>query len=420
MRVLFLASYFPKPDNTVMGTWALSQAQALVRQGVDLLTLSFTSWVPPQIALNSGAKAYAHCPSEHHWPGDVVAQYPRWLYYPVPPVKQWAYTNPSPYLYLTWQSARNTLIRAIDQFRPDVIFCHHSLPNGWLVSQLPAPCQRPLFVLEHDYSEVADCALYPQRWAAMGRVAQGATLLMAVSNRMEQNMQALFPIAKTSTHHNGIDLPPAHLANTPRPPEIQQKQVILSCALWAERKGIPLLVRAFHRVAAKYPNAVLRIVGDGPEAERVNQTIAELGLRLQVQLLGKQPHERVLQEMAWADGFALIGWDEPFATVYLEAMAAGKPIICCNDGGICDVVDDGIHGYTVLPKQVESAAAAIDRLLGDPDQRQTMGHQARQLIETSLTWDAQAKALVQRFAQALEPKSQAALASQGGYCYGSL
>ena len=46
-RILFLASYFPKPGNPLMGTWALAQARALARRGdVELLTVSFTSWVP--------------------------------------------------------------------------------------------------------------------------------------------------------------------------------------------------------------------------------------------------------------------------------------------------------------------------------------------------------------------------------------
>jgi len=399
MKVLFLASYFPKPDNPVMGTWALSQAQALVRQGVDLLTLSFTSWVPSPLALTAGAQAYAHCPAEYVWPGQVVVRYPRWLYYPVPPIKQKSYINPEPYLRLTWQSARKTLIKTIEQFRPDVIFCHHSLPNGWVVANLPAALQRPLFVLEHDYGEVADCHVYPRRRAAMQQVAGAATQLMAVSRRMEQDMNILFPGVSTSTHHNGIDLPPAHLASAARPKDIQDKQVILSCALLSERKGMPLLVEAFHRIAPKHPNAVLRIVGDGPEGDRVEQTVAALNLQSQVQLLGKQPHDRVLQEMAWADGFALVGWDEPFATVYLEAMAAGKPIICCSDGGITDVVQDSVHGYTVPPRNVEAAADALDQLLSQPDQRLKMGQQARQLIEQFLTWDAQAQTLLTKFDQ---------------------
>ncbi len=401
MKILFLASYFPKPDNPVMGTWALSQAQALVRQGVELLTLSFTTWVPAAIAKTAGAKAYAHCPRQFTWPGGVDVRYPRWLYYPVPPVKQWAYRNPGPYLNLAWWSARQTLIQTIQRFQPDVIFCHHSLPNGWLVAQLPPAEQRPLFVLDHDYDEVADAYHLPRRRAAMQTVAEQATQWLAVSNRMEQDLKTLFPMAQTATHHNGVDLPPTPLAQTPKPPELQGKQVILSCALWSERKGMPLLVQAFGAIAAKHPQAVLRIIGGGPEAAKVTQAIAQLNLGDRVQLLGKRPHPQVLQEMAWADGFALVGWDEPFATVYLEAMAAGKPIICCRDGGICDVVQDSVHGYTVPPKDVTAAAQAMDRLLSHPAQGQAMGRRGQQLIETSLTWDAQAQTLVQRFEQAL-------------------
>ncbi|NJL47720.1 MAG: glycosyltransferase family 4 protein [Leptolyngbyaceae cyanobacterium SM2_5_2] len=298
-------------------------------------------------------------------------------------------------------SAQRRIIRTIQQFQPQVIFCHHSLPNGWLVAHLPPAYRRPLFVLEHDYDEIADCYQLPHRRAAMQAVAERATQLMAVSTRMEKDLNALFPEASTATHYNGVDLPPPALASTPRPPELQAKQVILSCALFSERKGMPLLVQAFGAIAANYPNAVLRIIGGGPAEAKVRQTVERLNLRDRVQLLGKQPHERVRQEMAWADGFALVSWDEPFATVYLEAMAAGKPIICCRDGGICDVVKDGLQGYIVTPKDVKSAAQALDRLLTNPSQRQRMGQHAQHLITTTLTWDAQAQALINRFEQAL-------------------
>ncbi|WP_161768754.1 hypothetical protein [Picosynechococcus sp. NKBG042902] len=72
MKVLFLASYFPKPDNPLMGTWALSQAQALVQQAeIELLVVSFTSWVPSWLARSEGAKAYANCPPEYEWEGGL-------------------------------------------------------------------------------------------------------------------------------------------------------------------------------------------------------------------------------------------------------------------------------------------------------------------------------------------------------------
>ena len=402
MKVLFLASFFPKPDNPVMGTWALTQAQALVRQGIELQVVSFTAWIPKSIALTQGAKAYATCPETYVWPGGVTAHYPRWLYYPIKPFKQWAYGNPQPYLQLAWWSAKKMLMEWIDNYQPELIFCHHSLPNAWMVAQLPDAYQRPLIVLDHDFDEIADGRRYPKRKAAMEVAARRADTLLAVSQRMANDLQNQFPFATVKTLHNGVNLPPIQLAQQSRPAEIQDKTVVLACALFSERKGVPLLIRAFHQILMKYPTAVLRIIGSGPEEEKIRQTVQQLDMGEQVQLLGRQPHNQVLQEMAWADCFALVGWDEPFATVYLEAMAAGKPIICCDDGGITDVIENGVHGLTVPPKDRRATAAALDHLLSSDTERLIMGQQARQLIEQQLTWDAKASELVSLFDHALK------------------
>lgn len=400
LRVLFLASYFPKPDNPLMGTWALAQAQALARQPIDLQVVSFTSWVPKVAAKTSGARAYADCPEEYLWPGSVPVRYPRWLYYPISPIKDWSYRNPEPYLQLAWWSARTELCRIIDRFQPDVIFCHHLLPNGWIAAQLPPPWRRPLVTLDHDFDEITDCWKYPRRKAAMEVATTHAKVSLTVSRRMEQDLRSLFPRQRILTHSIGVHLPPPELARRERPLKLMDKTIVLTCALFAERKGIPLLIEAFCRIAPNYPQAILRIIGAGPEEEKVRAAIQHHDSTHQVQLLGKKPHQEVLQEMAWADCFALVGWDEPFGAVYLEAMAAGKPILCCEDGGINDVFRHEVHGYAVAPKSVSEAAAALDRLLSHDSERIEMGQNARQLVHNHLTWDAKAAELVELLKQA--------------------
>jgi glycosyltransferase involved in cell wall biosynthesis len=405
LRVLFLASYFPKPDNPWMGTWALTQAQALVHHGVDLLVVSCTSWLPSALAITSGARAYANCPPEYLWQGNVNVLYPHWLYYPIPPVKQWAYGHPVPYLQLAWWSVKSELCRIIEQFQPDLLFCHHTLPNGWMLAHLPPQIKTPIITLDHDFDEVEDGNLYPQRKAAMQTVANRAWAMLAVSKRMENSLHRLFPETRVFTQHNGIDpLAPA-LFDRPRPADLHGKTVILTCALFAERKGIPLLVEAFGRIADCYPAAVLRIIGSGSEENKIKATIDQLSLNDRVQLVGKKPHADVLQEMVWADCFALVGWNEPFATVYLEAMAAGKPILCCHDGGITDVIQDSVHGYTVPPKDVAATATALERLLSNSANRQEMGQNAQRLILEKLTWDIKTKELIALFEQAIKQPS---------------
>jgi glycosyltransferase involved in cell wall biosynthesis len=70
-------------------------------------------------------------------------------------------------------------------------------------------------------------------------------------------------------------------------------------------------------------------------------------------------------------------------------------LFAVTDGGITDVVKNGVQGYTVPPRSIEATAEAIDRMLSNPAQRMQMGQNAQQLIEQHLTWDVKAKELIQ-------------------------
>lgn len=400
-RVLFIASYFPKPDNPMMGTWALEQARALVRNGAEVLVISFTAAVPALLAVTSGAKAYAHCPTEYFWPGNVRVLYPRWLYYPIEPIKSWMYKQPQPYLRLAHLSAQKKLSKWIKAFSPDILFCHHSLPNGWITASHPDGSNKPIITFDHDYDEVSDCRRYPQRQRAMQTVVDQAWAMLSVSERMQKDIQSIFPTAKRlATHPIGVNLPLSSHLKTQRPPELQHKTIVLCCAMFAERKGIPLLVEAFSSLASRYPDAMFRIIGGGSEETNIRTAISRYDKNGQVRLLGKKNHAEVLQEMCWADCFALVSWDEPLGAVYLEAMANGKPIICGNDGGINEIITNGIHGYAVTPKDLSAAAEALEKMLSCPDVRIEMGKRSRQLIERKMTWDVRAQALLNLFDEA--------------------
>src|SRR3954453_5226300 len=153
MRVLMLATYFPKPMNPIMGSWALSQAQALQRNGADVQVISFTSWVPRAVAKTRGSAAYATCPREYSWDGLHVS-YPRWLVYPVGPFRRWTEQYPEAFLNPGWLSARPVLERRIRQFRPDVIYAHHTGVNGFLAERVYQAHGIPYVVTDHDFGEI--------------------------------------------------------------------------------------------------------------------------------------------------------------------------------------------------------------------------------------------------------------------------
>ena len=226
--------------------------------------------------------------------------------------------------------------------------------------------------------------------------------MIAVSKRMEKEIQSQFPAAHTCTIQNGADPVPGPILGNPRPPELHGKLIVFSCGTFYHRKGFPLLIDAFASIAGKHPEAVLRIAGDGKERTEIEGRIRQHGLQERVHLLGSQPHSAVIQEMVWCDVFALIGWDEPFATVYLEALSAAKPVVCCSDGGITDCIRNGEHGFTVPPRDAAAAGDALDRLLGNEAMRMKFGNSALRLFESSLTWDRHARRMIDLFSGAIE------------------
>lgn len=401
MRILMLATYFPKPFNPIMGTWALSQAQALQRSGLRVEVVSLTSYVPSVPLLPAGALAYARCPVEHTW-GDLRVRYPRWLAYPLGPDTGWRARHPERLLGIGWTSAAPSLRRIVREVQPDVLYAHHTAVNGYIAERIQRETGLPYVITDHDFDEIASCATIPARRRMFDRILGRAYRSVSVASRMENEIQRLFRGVSTITVQNGTDPIPDRVRGVPRPGHLQGRTVIFSCGAFYERKGFPLLIDAFAQIAGSFPNAMLRIAGDGRDREEIELRVRKHALQDRVELLGFQPHERILQEMVWCDVFALVGWDEPFATVYSEAMSAGKPVVCSRDGGITDVLQNEIHGLTVEPRDAISAAGALARLLGDENLRARLGAAAAELFRNRLTWDHNAHAMSSIFAAAVE------------------
>jgi len=128
--------------------------------------------------------------------------------------------------------------------------------------------------------------------------------------------------------------------------------------------------------------AVLVLVGDGPERPRAEALARELGLSDAVRFLGVQLDVRdVLQQ---ADVFLLPSETEGFGLAALEALACGVPVVGSRVGGLPEVVADGETGLLCPPGDVPGMAAAVLRLLADPELQQRLARAARASVEH--TW----------------------------------
>lgn len=175
-------------------------------------------------------------------------------------------------------------------------------------------------------------------------------------------------------------------------------------------KGFDLAVRAFGVFADRLKceghgnHAQLKIVGDGPERSRLQEVIKELGLEDEVHLVNWMAREDLFREMAECDVFLFPSLRDGGGLVVVEAMAAGKPVVCL------DLAGPGLHvteacGMKVpagSPEQaVRDLAGALERLYVDSALRRQMGQAARQRAEQVYDWDRVTDRIIEAYKQAL-------------------
>jgi N-acetyl-alpha-D-glucosaminyl L-malate synthase BshA len=133
-------------------------------------------------------------------------------------------------------------------------------------------------------------------------------------------------------------------------------------------------VEIFSLVRQKLP-AKLVLMGDGPDRGAVEWLIRQKKLSKDVFLLGKQ--DRVYEKLGVADLFLLPSDLESFGLAALEAMACEVPVIATNVGGLPEVVEHGVDGFLVPPRDVAAAAKFAIEILSLPDRGREMGRLAR-------------------------------------------
>lgn len=380
-----------------MGPWALEQAKAFQREGLEIEVVSPTSFIPAWLGRAGVLKSWALCPLRHDWQG-LTVHYPRFFYYCTGRVKQWCYRNPGIQMSWAWASIRGWLRDKVQIFQPDVILTNHALPAGYLAYKLWQEFKIPYLLTEHDYDEVDDCAVLEKRKAFFLPVYQNAKRVIAVSKRMEDSLQRIFDGVKTQTVYNGIHLEAfSARPSGKRASESFKKEeiVVLSAGTFYARKRFDLLIRAFAEAVNVHPQLRLRIAGDGEKRPEIEHLIRAKKLQDKVRLLGYLDQDALFDEMGRADLFALAGEREPFGVVYAEAMAAGLPIIWTEDGGMSEMAISGIHGESVKPGSAEDLARAIAALAGDAKGRREKGRNAQELVRSKLTWDKNVAALLQ-------------------------
>ncbi|UTB32583.1 MAG: glycosyltransferase family 4 protein [Methanobacterium sp. ERen5] len=183
---------------------------------------------------------------------------------------------------------------------------------------------------------------------------------------------------------------------------LENKKVALYVGRLIDLKGVDYLIKGFKGVTEKLDDAVLLIVGEGPEKPALESLTSKLGMDGEVIFTGNIDNSKLGAYYMVSDLFVLPSITTYFADacplVVNEAMYFSKPVITSDGVGTTFMIKEGENGYVVPERNSEALKIAILTVLSDPELIEKMGLASKKLIETKFRYDN----MIQGFNQAIE------------------
>ncbi len=234
-------------------------------------------------------------------------------------------------------------------------------------------------------------------------IARGSDAFVAVSREDRRRMIEIegVPPDKAVYVPNGAPRSPPPSGRDVRgelgiPPDAP---VIGSVGMLRAQKAFEVLIEAAATLREQHPALRVLIAGDGPERDALTALIAERGLEETVLLLG---HRDDATDLVSSFDVAVTSSDyEGMPVSVLEYMEAERPVVSTRVGGLPDMVEDGVHGLLVPPRDPAALAGAVDALLRDPARRAEMGAKGRERRRSEFDIDTMVRRIEELYLELL-------------------
>ena len=277
----------------------------------------------------------------------------------------------------------------IREFRPDILHTHTAKAGAvGRLAALGAGDARPPVIVHTYHGHVLRGYFGPVRTAAYLRVERrlgaASDALVAVSPEVRDDLVSLgvAPAERFTVIRLGLDLEGRIDVAPEARTEVRAELALADDRFligWFGRmttiKRPAQLLEAFACVRARGVDADLLLVGDGPLLQGLKELAARTGIAAHTHFLGYR--DDVGRLYAASDVVALTSANEGTPVSLIEALAASRPVVSTDVGGVSDVVVEGRSGFLVGAEDVEAFADRLVRLAGDPGLRRVMGETGR-------------------------------------------
>lgn len=279
--------------------------------------------------------------------------------------------------------AKQQLIPVFQELKPDIAFIDYGTIAVYAMDTLNT-LRVPYIVHFHgaDISAALRSAIYRE---SLGRLLKKSYKLIAASNHIKRLL-----ILQGADPHK-IELVRLFIKDKLEQSvsyreRFKRQPTVVFLGRLTPKKNPVALVEAFRVVAERIPEAILTIVGDGEERDKVQQRIQKYGLSDKIRLTGALPQDHALDlvDNSWIytqhSVSAYTGDQEGFGLSMVEAALLGLPVVATLHNGIPEHVIDGKTGYLVREYDYESMAERLIQLIQNPDKIETMGQAGRENI----------------------------------------
>lgn len=385
MKILLIAGTFPK----ISETFILDQAIGLLNEGADLECLSLHRSLEPIVH-----RAFL----DHHLSSNTVTSNiplsKLAMIYKLPKTIIAAIQNHGLARTLRAASFRSYyklyrsiqtvyLLASLPSLEYDVILCHFG-NNGVLGAKLKDVGFRGQVVTVFHGSDVSSNDVFVNHH--YDELFATGDLFLPISHYWNHRLVAFgCPKEKTHTLHLGVDVD--HLEFRPRALPSGRPMKFLTVGRLVPNKGHEIAIRALAQLYLAHPDFTYTVIGDGPLNGQLRELAKQLGVSNNVQFVGLQDHDSVIDHMNRSDVFLLAshsipsGQSEGLPVVLMEAMALGLPVVSVDLTGIPELISDRRSGVLVQEDSVSAFRDGIHWLIDNPHRWRLMEQQARNTVE---------------------------------------
>lgn len=317
-----------------------------------------------------------------------------------------------PKTFLTYMRLAFRIQQICREYQVSQIHCAKVLPEGllaWWVCQMQAI---PYLLYAHGEEILFTQTSRKYSWL-LPKLYNKASAIISNSHNT-QTLLTNIGVAPQHIHviHPGVDAksfecPAERRQGIQEQYGLGQSKVLLTVGRLQRRKGQDMVIRALPEICQQFPDVKYLIVGQGEDLGFLQQLADKVGVGTSVVFAGRVSSQELPALYSVCDIFVMpnrqIGGDiEGFGMVFLEANAAGKPVIGGISGGTNEAIADGITGLRVDGESIDQIAGAILKLLSHPEEAQKMGMDGRKRIVQECSWES----VVERTLQVVSPIHQ--------------